>query len=219
MNPRLHGAERNTAGLGNLAVGHTGHFLEQESFPFRGAETAKGGIEVCPEKEPFVLGGGRRCGAGAGKELGQPPAAPGAPESVLGTSDRDPAKPGAHRPLAAVGPRPPEGAQEGFLGSVFGGGPVSEKGERHGANAGFGAAHEFIEGGPVAFAAEAKKEGALFGVLEDPVRPLVFSRGPGSLGPGGRKGSAVLRIGVIGRKTRRTGVVVRAAEGQGGPAV
>ena len=115
----------------------------------------------------------------------------------MGGTNRDPAEPGAHRPLAAVTGCPAEGAEIGLLGGVFGIGAIPEDREGDGTNPGLGPANQFIEGAKVSPITKPPKQPALFRILAGSFIPKWIIR-------------RVLWL--LGRKTHRTRPFVRAGQ-------
>ena len=114
----------------------------------------------------------------------------------MGRTDRDPAQPGAHRPLSPIAGSAPEGPEKGLLGRIFGLGPIPEDGEGHRTNAAFGAANELVEGGEISVLTEPAKQAALFRILQGSFLPKWINR-------------RILRL--LGRKTHWACPFVRVA--------
>ena len=200
MNPGLHGPERNAARFGNLPIGHTGDFLEHQSFPFVVGQTPKRRFQLGPAVDGFLRLDAFRFHpriCGRSRHFKEPPLPARPAERVVGRPNCDPAEPGSHRPVAPVAGCPAEGAQVSLLSGVFGFGPVPQDGEGNRTNAAFGTADEFIEGGKVSLFTESRKQPALFRTL-----------------PGAFLVTWIIRrvLWLLGRKTHRTGPFVRAGQ-------
>ena len=115
----------------------------------------------------------------------------------MGRTDRDPAQPGAHRPLSPIAGSAPEGPEKGLLGRIFGLGPIPEDGEGHRTNSALGAANEFVEGGQVSRLPKPLKQAALLCILQGSFLPKWINR-------------RILRL--LGRKTHWTCPFVRVAQ-------
>ena len=197
MDPGLHRPERNAARLGNLPVGHPGYLLQHERFPLVVRKPPERRFHFRAATEVFL----RRCAGGpllrifrGLRHFEKPALAAGPAERVMGGPNRDPAQPGPHGSLATVAGCPPEGAQVGLLGGVFGFRRVAEDREGDGADPDLGTAHELIERPEVSPITKPLKQPALFRVL------------PGALVSGWVNRRMVL---LFGSKTRRTCRFVR----------
>ncbi len=200
MDPGLHGSEWNPAGFGDFPVGHSRYLLQYQSFPLVLGQHPKRRFHLGSPAQLFRRVGDAgllRCVAGRLRDFEQPPLPAGPADCVVRRANRDPAKPGANRPVPPVARRPPESAEKGLLGRIFGFGPVSKDGESHGAHPALGAADEFIEGLNVSLFPEPLKQTALPGVLQGSFRGKWINR-------------RILWF--LGRKTHRTRPFVRVGQ-------
>jgi len=172
VDPGLHRPQRNPARLGNLPVGHSGHLLQHERFPLVVGKPPERRFHFGAAAQIFLRLGASGLLArvsGRARHFEEPPLPARPAERVVGGANRDPAEPGPHGSLAAVAGCPPEGAQVGLLGGVFGFGAVPEDGEGDGTDPDLATADEFIEGAEVSLFTEPAEQRALFRVLPGPL--------------------------------------------------